>query len=88
MSRVVVFKDEGVIDGEPYGPVRVVKPEDLGVKGRPLTVPFELKCVCERPSGEPDTLCQNCNRRVEPEWVTRETAQQMAETLGLELKEV
>lgn len=88
MPRVVVFKDEGVIDGEPFGPARVCEPEDLGVKGRPLTVPFELKCACERPQGEPDTLCQSCNHRIEPEWVTLGTARELADTLGLELKEV
>lgn len=62
MARVVLFKNEGEIDGEPYGPAFAIDADKIGEP-----VPFDPN-------------------RERPEWVTRTTAQEMADTLGLELR--
>lgn len=89
MPRVVVFKDEGVIDGEPYGPAKVESVE---------TDPFVCEQGCGRTNFEyceqPDCPHRTDNKvlglpyetKTDVEWVTLTTAQEMAETLGLELR--
>jgi hypothetical protein len=77
----VIFKDEGEIDGMPFGPVTIIeRPEDEGSR------PFRTRCVCDAPAGERPGPCRNCGDWRDPEWVALETAERLARQRGVELE--
>lgn len=86
MSKRVVFKDEGELGGQPYGPVFVydeeeVEPEEeKGMIGRP----YVRKCECAKPEGT-GAKCEACDGEVD-RYVTLEQAQAVAAEHRVELE--
>lgn len=90
-TRVLFFKNEGEIDGEPYGPARVGEMEPDGrpiSQPRQLGEPYKRLCECERAKGDEDSNCERCGGWIEPAWLTLTSAQEKADLLGLELRAV
>jgi hypothetical protein len=89
MTYRVIFKDEGTTNGEPYGPLYVIKgqPKKDGKIGRP----FQPKCFCDdQKMGERNEwgfpVCESCDGEIE-QWVKRSQAIAVAEEFGVELQE-
>lgn len=85
----VIFKDEGNCDGEPFGPVLVIKDynPDPTILGRP----FQPKCFCDHQQvGERNEwgypVCESCGGEVE-QWVTLSQAKAIAQEFDTMLKE-
>lgn len=86
-KRVLVFKQEDEVEGEPVGPAvvsldtRGADPADL----MKVTVPFVPNCTCEPPVGSPGGRCETCGGEIGEPWVTLGEARAKAHELGLEL---
>jgi hypothetical protein len=86
-ARILVFKREADVEGEPIGPAVLVQVSDGGGDRQMVGVPFVPKCVCERPVGSPGERCGCCGDEIDEPWVTLTQARARARRLGIGLRE-
>ena len=92
MSQKIVkvqFKAETQnAEGEPVGPLTLVREDELARE--PRTRPYEPECTCEEPDPEridPNgARCRRCGKLHRP-WYSRSQAQAIASEHGAELEE-
>jgi hypothetical protein len=87
-GRMLIFKHEAEVGGEPIGPAAFVRVSDgCGDRQTTVGVPFVPKCICERPVGSPGERCRRCGDEITEPWVTLGQARARACELGVELRE-